>query len=163
MALSGLAGERLALVCHAIRAEGHAGDGGIEVQFTLVVGGVVQADEVQAQVAEGLVGFLAHGVAEKVCPGDALGLLDFSIEQELPDFGQMYVRAGADIIVRPAFPERVLIELDAFVGDAAEDHCPQPAVADGQGIRPFFRRLRIPQSCRRHGSGLCLDRRAQDE
>ena len=38
--------------------------------------------------------------------------------------------AFAIVIVWETFPERVLVELDALIGNAAENHCAQAAVAD---------------------------------
>ena len=56
------------------------------------------------------------------------------------------------VVVRLAGPDGALVELDALVRDAAEDHGAQAAVADGQGFDPEIRGLAVPESERGLGA-----------
>jgi hypothetical protein len=42
------------------------------------------------------------------------------------------------ILVRLAGPECILIELEVFIRNVAEEHAPKPAITDRQGFDPFF-------------------------
>ena len=77
--------------------------------------------------------------------GEVLGFLLFSVEEELADFRQEFHRALVGVGVGLAGPDGVFVELDALVGDAAEDHGAEVAVADGQGFAPIGGGLVIPQ------------------
>src|ERR1019366_7779682 len=52
-------------------------------------------------------------------------------------------------IIRAAGPKRVLVQLQMLALDAAEDHRAQPAVADGQSLRPFHGGVGVKQRERR--------------
>ena len=60
-------------------------------------------------------------------------------------FAEVLVCALVRVVVRLARPDGALVELDALVVDAAEDHRAQPAVADGQGFHPQIRGLAVPE------------------
>ncbi len=118
-------------------------DGGFEIEFAVVVGGVLGAFEMEHEVAEWLVGFLARqaagelGDAEEFLGGEGLGGVVLAVEDELAEFGEMLGRGGAGVVVGLAVPEGGFVKLDAFVGDAAEDHGADAAVADGLGVVPL--------------------------
>ena len=50
------------------------------------------------------------------------------------------------VVVGFAGPDGMLVELDALVGGAAEDHGAHAAVADGQGFGPESGGLVVPES-----------------
>ena len=58
---------------------------------------------------------------------------------------QPTVRARIGVAVRFALPDRVLIELDALAGRAAEDHRPEAPVTHRQGFHPTLGGLGVPQ------------------
>src|ERR1700722_7075245 len=96
------------------------------------------------QVAERLISFLPQRVAQESFSREVFGLLRLSFKKEFLNFSQMLARSSPDVIVGLAFPQSVFIELDALIRHAAKNHCSQPAIADGQGVRPLLRRLCIP-------------------
>src|SRR5687768_17589863 len=63
---------------------------------------------------------------------------------------------GSDIVMRLAFPEGRLVELNPFVADAAENGRAYPSVAYGKSFGPFGGRLGEPemQGERRIGRGF---------
>ena len=65
---------------------------------------------------------------------------------ELADLVEVLERRLAVIVVRGTAPEGRFVQLDGFVGDAAEHHCGHLAVAQGQGFEPSPGRGVIPQA-----------------
>ena len=150
------------------------GDGGIEIELPAVGGGGLVTGEGETEVAERLVLLLAQRLAHEFPSGKRLrrpllgrglafqGLrlgilarrrrrertgerLPPSLEQ-FADLGQALHRSLMLVLVRLAGPDRDFVELDQFGRRAAEDHRPQAAVADRQGIRPFLGRAIVPQN-----------------
>ena len=77
--------------------------------------------------------------------GEAFGFERFAREQEPPDFGNCGAACGVVAVAFFAGPDGGLVQLDAFGGDAAKDHCAKASVADRKGFVPGRGRLPIPQ------------------
>src|SRR5262245_51450607 len=103
------------------------------------------------QIAERLIRFLAHWIAEELSAREWSRFVDFSFSQQPSDFRQLLAGAGADVIVRLPFPQSVFIELNALIRDPAEHHRAHSAVAHGQSIGPLLGRLAVPEL-----ESLCL-------
>ena len=145
--LVGGADEHIAREGHAINDVGYSGDGRVEVEAAAIPRGALVPGKGDQQVAQRLVlhlfvGDTHHRAAEEVVrPGHVAG------EEEAADLGEGGAGALAHRIVRPAGPERLFVELDLFLGAAAEDHGADPAVADRQGAIPFGGRIAVPERC----------------
>jgi hypothetical protein len=122
-----------------------ADHGAVEVQLAPVVRELVVAVHEEPQVAERLVGLQVARTPHELPVGQVLRLLVAPFAQELPHLGQVRERLRVDGVVRPAGPERVLVELDPLRGDAAEHHASQPAVADRQRFHPLRRGLAVEE------------------
>jgi hypothetical protein len=70
----------------------------------------------------------------------------FVLEEQLADLRQVLSGAVVRVVVGPAAPERVLVELIAVFRRVAEDHGPEPAVTDGQSLRPLPGRRIVPKA-----------------
>ena len=103
----------------------------------------------QPKVPERLVGLLPDGIAQHFRAGEILRFLDLTVGEKLANLRHGVGRAGADVVVRFAGPEGVLVKLDALIRRAAENHRPEPAVADGIRLQPLRRRFDRPDR-RRH-------------
>ena len=145
-----------------------AGDGGIEIEAPAIAERGRQAVKIEKDVAGGAIGhfgdrFGHHGSIDQV--GRFLEL--FVVDQG-PDPGQVIGATGIVGVVGRSGPQGVFVELQAFLGDAAENHGAQAAIADGQGFDPRTRRLGVPQgevgrpvadrrfggrTCPHHGAG----------
>ena len=139
-------GEDLAGVEQLAEAEGGGGDGGIEVELTPVVSGPIAAGQGEKQVAERLVGHLADGAGHEFLLRKILGGLVLTGGEESTDLRQGCACLGVRGIVGAASPKSVLVELEAFVVDAAEDHGAEATIADRQGLHPLAGRALIPKS-----------------
>jgi hypothetical protein len=105
-------------------------------------GGGIREGEVQ--VAERLVAAVGHvGPGAEAGPGagagkigvhERLGLVVFPREEQAADLGQGPVRVGAVGRLRRAGPHAVLVQHDAFPGDAAVERGAEPAVAERGGL-----------------------------
>ena len=102
--------------------------------------GLAGAGSFDDQVAEGLVGLLADRVAHELLHGEVFGFLLLAGPEQFADFGQRLGGALVGVVVGLAGPDGTLVELDALVRGAAEDHGAHAAVADGQGVGPQIRR-----------------------
>src|SRR4051812_2858450 len=100
--------------------------------------------KMQPKVAEGLKHLLTNRIAEKPFLHELGGVGFFAVKDQLPDLWQRVKRARANVIVRLAGPERVLVELDPLVNDPTHHHRAQPAVADGQAVNPLASGLSEP-------------------
>ncbi len=118
------------------------------------------AAERQAQVADGLVGQLAGRGAEHVLVDQGLGLGPLVLEHQLPDPPQRRCASGVALVVRPARPDGVLVELQPLGVGAAEHHGAQAAVADRQRSQPVRTgALVVPQGQVAGGAHLRRGRR----
>jgi len=117
---------------------GDAGGGFVEVEFAAVIrrdfGGRVAEGEVQ--VAEGLVVTHAIGDAGKGFSGEILRGGELAVEEEPANPREALECIGVLPIARAAVPEGIFVELDAFVGEIAEDHRAKFSAAEGQGAVP---------------------------
>ena len=75
---------------------------------------------------------------------------------------QGFEGGGIARILRIAVPQRVLVELQALIGDATEHHRPEPPVAQRQRLLPHLGGLAVPQrvAARRHPGGVPAKPRA---
>ena len=141
--------ERLAPICHAADSVLHRRHRLIDVQFAAVPFDLFVTGELQCQVAERLVGFLAvraAGVdAHELFVAQLVSFALFAVEQQLAENGQVLDRAAVSVVVWFAAEQRVVVELVPRLGRTAEDHRTQPPVADRQGFDPFRGRFVIPQ------------------
>jgi hypothetical protein len=133
----GITGENFAHERHAGHVVARGGERGVEIELATVVGGGVVARKREAHIAEGLIGQLAHGIAEHLCAREVLCFLDFAVPEELADLRDDRAGAGAHVVVRLAAPERVFVELDAFARGATEDHRAEAAAAERESFVPF--------------------------
>ena len=69
----------------------------------------------------------------------------FARGEEATDFGEGGGGRGVGGVVGAAGPEGVLVELKAFVLDAAEDHGAEAAIAERKGLDPLGGGLAIPE------------------
>ncbi len=93
----------------------------------------------------------------------------FTVEDQFTYDRQGLARRRIDVVVGPARPQCIFIELQAFTLDTAKNHGAQPAVAHWIGFHPLTCRLVIPQHRRRfcralgrstgHACDLCEGRR----
>jgi hypothetical protein len=134
---------------NAIRLVAYRGDSPVEVQFAAVMNGVGMVREKQVHVSKRLVGLLMKRHAHELARGQVLGFLLFSIKEELADFRQVFGRAFMLVFVRLAFPQGVFVELQMFIGNAAKEHAPEPAIADRKRLDPLLSRMLIPKDKRR--------------
>src|SRR5271170_4773654 len=99
---------------------------------------------IDQQIAKRLISAETARVAEEISLNQARGLLNLAASHKVLDLLDV-LRATRQIsgeIGRPAGPESVLIELNMFLADAAEDHPAQAAVANGQSFsHPCLSRL----------------------
>ena len=142
-----IAGENIAFKANVTEAIGRHGGRGIQIQFATVIRHV-SLDRRNANAGRRTVDrlFAGRDRSKNCVRVRSDGFLYFSVEKKLANFGEVIVRARAIVIVRETFPERVFIELDAFVKNSAKNHRAHPAIADRQRVGPFFRRLGIPQT-----------------
>ena len=99
----------------------------------------------EVQVAERLVGHAMVGIALDVLCGHVLCFFITSLPHQLPHAGQVFQRLGIGIVVGPASPNSLFVELESLIGHTPEDHGTQAAIADGQCLVPVSGGLRIPQ------------------
>src|SRR5437868_459197 len=83
----------------------------------------------------------AAGDGEHVLVGHSLGLGDLSREQQAPDLGHGLARGRIHTIAALARPDGVLVQLNMLVGDLAEHHGAEAAVADRHRLHPLLRGL----------------------
>ncbi len=143
----GRRGEHVSRVRHAVHGVPRRGHAGIEVEAPAVAGGLPGRGKRQDKVAQGLIRLdplrLAHHVLGK---GGGFGVL--ALEQQAAHFRQDFQRFRIGGVARVALPHGLFVELDAFVAGASEHHRAEASVADGQGLGPFLRGLRVPQTPR---------------
>jgi len=125
----GRAGEGLAGVGRAIELEGDAGDGGVEIEPAAVAGGFAgRQGVVEAEVAERLVGAAVGPVEVAARAGHGLGgevggTFVVALGEEAADLGEAFIGLGAvGVGLRTAGPEGDVVELQALLGRATEDH-----------------------------------------
>ena len=112
-----------------------------EVQLPFVIGKLRSGLEIQAQRTYRLI---RHAVGTlRRTDGRTAKFLRFAVaalENQPPDFGQGILGRRIGIVVRRAAPHRFFVQLETLVFGTAEDHGPDPTVAQRKGFFPHFRR-----------------------
>ena len=138
--------EDLAHVRYAVRREARPRDCRVEVELALVRGDRSECAARDLQLASGGIGHLPDGTRHHPRLGQVIGLAVLAFEDESAHERKRREGLGAVGVVRAAGPERVLVELERLGFDAAEDHRPQAAGADGQRLGPLPGGLPVPQA-----------------
>ena len=137
--------EHLAPVHRAAGAERGGGHCGIQIELTTVLTDAVGTVEIQQQIAQRLVRHLLERTRQQLGIGQLLGLCIAAGKDQRAHLRQRRQRLRIGGVVRTTGIQRVFVELQTLVGDAAPHHRAQPTVADRQGLHPFISRLAIPQ------------------
>jgi hypothetical protein len=144
-------GVYLALVPGLLDAVAGARDPRVEVEFAPVVGGVPVPRQQQVQVTQRLVAAY-QSLGHELLLHQLLALAVVAGEQQCAGLGKPLLGSFPVARDRAACPQRVDVQLQPFVLEAAEHHGAESAVADGQGLVPVGRRIAVPE-----GGGLvCL-------
>ena len=139
------AGEHLAGEGHITAAIRDASQGAVQVQLAAVLADIFVAGKVENQVTHGLIGHLLDGLGHHLLADEPVSGLILSGEDHPPGLGQRRQGVGIVGVVRSPGVEGVFIELQAFLEQAAEDHCAQPPVTHGQGFGPFLCGAGVPE------------------
>ena len=129
-------------------------NGGVQVELVPVVRHGFLGRELEDQPAEGLVFHLLDRVAHEIPAEQDVGHLVVPVEDELLDLRQGLEAALDHRGIGAARPEGILVELDLLFVGLAEDHGPEPAVADRKGVLPLVGRVGVPEPRRGIGPGL---------
>jgi hypothetical protein len=119
-------------------------DRAVEVERPPVVLGVLDPGKQQQQIADRLVRHLAAGPTDEHVVGELLRFLVAPRPDQLAHPWQTGAGLGIIAVIRRSGEETVFVELDAFIGDSAEHHRAQPAIAQRQRLHPFGRRGIVP-------------------
>ena len=122
------------------------GDGGIaaaeadprqairEQKLPAITGTGFVTAELEPQIAERLVRAVGCGGGGEMFHTPRFGLGVPAGEDQAPDLGKVPREILRPCLDRLAGPKALLVDLDALPGDAAKDHCPEPAVANRQRL-----------------------------
>src|SRR5262250_3635259 len=132
-----------------MRASGRvtgAGNCGIEIQFTDVIGNRFLTGKVQTQIAEWLIRRhtprgSVHGFVR-----ERLSFLWLAREEQATDLCQIARTVGIVAVTSLAGPDRILVNLNPFIFDSAKHHRRQSSVTNWQCFVPLRCWLSIPQS-----------------
>ena len=102
--------------------------------------------EGKKDVTKGLIRLLVQRHAHELAHGQVLGLLLLARAQQGAQFDEVLRRALVLVLMRRARPKAVLVELEALLGGAAEDHRTQAPIAHGQGLHPGGGGLTVPEA-----------------
>ena len=144
-------GEHLACVADVAHAETGARDGGVEIQRAAVVGCRCASCHRDGDIAHRLIGHLARRPGDHLVHDQPFGFRERSGRDQRSHAGQRLARGGVRRVVRAAGPQRVLVQLEPFVLDAAEHHGPEPPVANRERFDPLRRGLSVPEGQRALG------------
>ena len=151
--------ECLASISHPALAEFRRDDGTSQIELPTIVrdvagsGVVFQQQVAQRQVA--LAEIALHVLDEIACPAV------FAAGQCRSRRREEFMSAWIDVLLnRPATPQCGLIELQQLFVHTAKDHGTDPAVADGQRLRPGFRGC-VVMKCQRGLGKSCTGQRQQ--
>ncbi len=137
--------EHFALVHSTAGAERGGGDAGIQIELAAILADAVGTIKIQQQIAQRLIRHLLERTREHLGVGQGFGFGIAPGKHERAHLWQGRQRVGAGGIVRATCVQRVLVELQALVGNAAPHHRAQPAVADRQRLHPLVGRFAVPQ------------------
>ena len=135
--LVGRAREHLARERHAAAGEGHVGRCRRQIEIASVVLDRIDLWKRQREIADRLVRHLRERLRHHLRVDELRRLGVLALGEQAPDFGQRVFRVRIHRIVRPARPQRVLVQLQPLVDDAAEHHRAEPAVANWKGANPL--------------------------
>ena len=127
--LVGRAREHLARERHATGGVGHVSRSGGEVEIAPVVLYGIDLRKSQREIADRLVRHLRERLRHHFRVDELRRVAVLALREQAPDIGKRIFRVGVHRIVRPARPQRVLVQLQPLVDDAAEDHRAETAVA----------------------------------
>ncbi len=116
----------------------------VEIQVAAVVPYLAGLRELEHQIAERLILQLSQRSCHHLRSDQVIRLAILAREDQPPRFGQQGRGAGIVGLIRTTCPERSFVELNPLAVNAAEDHSAQPAITDGQGLRPLRGRAAIP-------------------
>src|SRR6266850_5411309 len=146
-----ITGKNLALITHAASFITDFGRSGIQVQLAAIINRVSVVREREPDIPERLISFLAERNAHEFLHGEVFGFLLFAIPKKLANLRQKLRRSFVLIFVRMTGPKSILVELQVFVRDAAEEHAAESAIADRKSFDPFLGGLFVPERKRRVG------------
>ena len=139
------AGKYLAGEFHSIGCVGYACHGGVQVQVAAIIFHPFFRGKCQKQIADSLIRHLSQRLGHHFLADKPVRLAVFARKDQGARLGQCRQCVGVVRIIRAAGPQRVFVELYAFFFQSAENHRPQPAVADRQGFDPLRGRIAIPE------------------
>ncbi len=124
-----------------------------EIEFTTIVAPDVAVLEDKRQIAERLIGLRerSHHLPGQTIRRDIIGGKD-----RLSDLRQHRARLRVIPVLGTSGPQRVVVQLQPFLGDTAEDHRAQAPVANGQGFDPALCGPPIPERRRERRGYGCL-------
>ena len=137
--------EHLAREGHSALLVARGRDRGIEVELVPVAGHLARARETEPDGAERLVLLLLHRVAHQVAAERLVGADELAVEDQSPDLGERAVAPLDRRRVGAARPVGVLVDRDLLLVGLPEHHRAEAAVADGKGVVPLLRRVRVPE------------------
>ena len=108
-----------------------------EIEVAPVVLDDVGLRKRQHQVADRLVRHLRQRLGHHFLACQVAPLRRTGRRQQTPDLGQRVLRVRIDRVVRAACPQRVFVELQPFMHDAAEHHRAEPPIADRKRANPL--------------------------
>ena len=83
------------------------------------------------------------------------GLVVLALPEQPADFRQLFVGVGPIVIGWRAGPERFLVQDDAVLRDAAENHHSEPTIAERQRLSELAGRCFVPHDQRAVTGRLC--------
>ena len=172
--LVGCAGEHLARERHAAGGEGHVSRCRRQIEIAPVVLDSIHPWKRQREIAKRLVGHLRERLRHHLRADELRRIGVLALGEQAAYLRERVFRVRVHRIVRPARPQRVLVQLQPLVHDAAKHHRTEPAVTNRKGANPLGgaglaalpRRIRrqqrmiggrcaIPEAERRRGRRRC--------
>ena len=135
--LVGRAREHFARERHAAAGVGHVRRCRRQIEIAAIVLDRIDVGERQRQIADRLIRHLRERLRHHLRADELRRLGVLALGEQTPDLGQRVFRVRIHRIVRPARPQRVFVQLQPLVHDAAEDHRAETAVADRQRAHPL--------------------------
>jgi hypothetical protein len=108
-----------------------------EVEIAPIVFDGIHLRERQRKIADRLIRHLRERLRHDFRFDELRRLGVLALSEQTPDFGERAFRVGVHRIVRSPRPQRVFVQLQSLVHDAAEDHRAEMAVADRERAHPL--------------------------